>query len=1563
MKSTKRGIAAFLAALLLIPNVPVHAAEEAADGSGGRMPDIVQYNTGYGICTVMENLEAGLPEDGAETMPGLPGDGKDTEAGLPEDGAETVTGAAVDADGVDNANGENAAGSEEVPGGESAADGEEIANSGESAKEEDAAGEEIPVDGADTANSEEVPENGAFVADGFFDADGSYTIQIPEVDPFFPYEVQFTYNGNTANEWFMTPEDTVEIGGHVFYVSAEFTGTVITQMSMEVAGNLVTVYPVEKEFPEQKTAGYSLLPLEEKSLQVDLTAYTPMELSMVKIAEVFAGEKEFTDTDKIMWSYGADGDDFTVSTSGNTVDMRDYNAYQMIVGNDDQLDVTNIRYIIQVQKTSMDDWLIPSVYTQKEDGTRTEILVHPNVNNNRISFSVLLPELGNADQVYLGLELNTDKFQNARFDHIEAYEGYFRKLEDALKGKRITDQIWKPDMSQKDSGYSMVLEDSTSSSYTYMVYKYVTLVTFDAEGNATGFNSVYIWFAVYPPDFAPLKPQIYKQEQGKEGREIVKIQDIQAYSPWRNEQITISATDVKDVDVLYLGLTGYDQLCRDFGCDHIKVYEGSYKTEAETVEDKEITRQIWIKDTEQTNPDIGYPVNIGENRYYVFSEITFVAFDLEDHALWLHSMQLYIYINHGGLVMYGLRDEKGESISYYEHNSKYDNKNDIYFHEWSLYSDDNVDAEYFLRFGYRDSYGNSNLDAVLGAYIGMYATMEEAKNAGAENIKDALFGAKGYGADCSKTVYFTIFAQMEKPDSEGVVTQTFHYAISTEDSGKYRYLSNSATDLKFDGINDQDGNRVGCYIVDTQEDSYADFNYLTILVDKDTDLAKLAPIFRISKGSNLYVTGSSSPEISGKSVHDFSGGSMQYTVASEDGSNSKNYWLQIIKPSGTEKSLYVNSLADPEAKMEGIQSKREVMLDTYHNNIHDILVINMGSEVVTGAAVTLVSDTVELDDYWTLKGKLNLSGFDGIQKEEPYGELANMAKIRLRMKEGVAEGTNVSGTLTIKSSTEDLLVFQLTGTVGDPSITTTEIPDAVKYVPYGTMIQNSNKYSWNRVSYSLYSGELPEGMVLRPNGELYGVPKETGEFQFRVKMENSGRYYNFAPDYKIFTLKIKENTNENVDAATDAGYDVTTRIQNLYVGDTRKDELFVCEGIFNQLVDVYLDGEKLVSGKDYSAESGSTRITIMAETLDEGLDEGTHTLGVEFRDEENSLKKAAQNFDVVKRSSTGGSTGGGSTGGSSVGVITTPEPTATATPTPTPTATPTPTSTPVTTPTPRPTATPTPRPTATPRPTNTPTSTPVPTKEPEAGLPFVKNEEEAAGWDAIKEQLKEAFQGEVIVVDMNDSTIVPGEVIEEIADKDVTVRLEMDKDTAWEINGNSVTADTVKNIDLEVMTGSDANEIPVEIVNDITGERYTMNLSLTYDGEFGFTAVLCINLGKKNAGLYANLFYYDESAEEMEFICAEKIDKAGIARLSFTHASDYIIVIDSKAMNENSPEDKKEDGNDTKEDGKPVGTDEKDLPKTALKESVWFLFAGMLIILVGGMILLVACDKKRRLDK
>jgi hypothetical protein len=153
---------------------------------------------------------------------------------------------------------------------------------------------------------------------------------------------------------------------------------------------------------------------------------------------------------------------------------------------------------------------------------------------------------------------------------------------------------------------------------------------------------------------------------------------------------------------------------------------------------------------------------------------------------------------------------------------------------------------------------------------------------------------------------------------------------------------------------------------------------------------------------------------------------------------------------------------------------------------------------------------------------------------------------------------------------------------------------------------------------------------------------------------------------------------------------------------------------------------------------------------------------------------------------------------------------------------------------------------------------------------------------------------------MNGATDVPGAVFDDIKGKDITLTLYMDNGISWTINGKSITADKVSDINFTVKMGTaenPVNTIPVEVVNKLTGEKGFVNISLTHDGEFGMEAILNISLDPKDAGLFANLFYYNEVDKAMQFIWADDIDENGMAHLVFTHASEYTIVIDQAIMN------------------------------------------------------------------
>ncbi len=204
-----------------------------------------------------------------------------------------------------------------------------------------------------------------------------------------------------------------------------------------------------------------------------------------------------------------------------------------------------------------------------------------------------------------------------------------------------------------------------------------------------------------------------------------------------------------------------------------------------------------------------------------------------------------------------------------------------------------------------------------------------------------------------------------------------------------------------------------------------------------------------------------------------------------------------------------------------------------------------------------------------------------------------------------------------------------------PEITTTtpelnmDTVIRVKYVPYSYTVETDNGDADNKVTFSIVEGRLAEGLQMYPaTGEIYGVPLEAGEFTVTVKAEYSKPEFN--PAYAQLTLIVKENTAENVSAATDAGYEIIQPVQNIDLSSgSGGSQLFVSRGEYEEFQNLYLDGDKLAEGTDYTSEAGSTRITILNQTLT-SKSAGTHTLGIEFRTKDtNVLKRAAQNFVVT----------------------------------------------------------------------------------------------------------------------------------------------------------------------------------------------------------------------------------------------------------------------------------------------------------------------------------------------
>lgn len=345
--------------------------------------------------------------------------------------------------------------------------------------------------------------------------------------------------------------------------------------------------------------------------------------------------------------------------------------------------------------------------------------------------------------------------------------------------------------------------------------------------------------------------------------------------------------------------------------------------------------------------------------------------------------------------------------------------------------------------------------------------------------------------------------------------------------------------------------------------------------------------------------------------------------------------------------------------------ERFVNLTEDNDYIHDILVANIGKEDLTGINVELINPVnIKLDPYWTMNDS-TLSGFKWTSpgyettdegggthwESNTYATPDNIGKIRL-LADGEGE---ISGTLRITTADGQKRDIKLTGIAANPHIISTQLAEAVKYVPYSYMVATNNMYKWNRASFKIISGRLPDGMQFyESTGEIYGTPTETGDFTFTVQVDYSSS--RFSSSQATLTLHVADNTNKAVYMQSDEGYSIKVPLgveqgegtYDFYLADTSTDQLYVSNGTYNEFIDVWLNGQRLIPGVDYTSESGSTRITIRSQTFaTKAYTDRYNTIAAEFRvdgDNTKELKRTAQNFrlseDMLNENGSSGSNSG-----------------------------------------------------------------------------------------------------------------------------------------------------------------------------------------------------------------------------------------------------------------------------------------------------------------------------------
>ena len=185
-----------------------------------------------------------------------------------------------------------------------------------------------------------------------------------------------------------------------------------------------------------------------------------------------------------------------------------------------------------------------------------------------------------------------------------------------------------------------------------------------------------------------------------------------------------------------------------------------------------------------------------------------------------------------------------------------------------------------------------------------------------------------------------------------------------------------------------------------------------------------------------------------------------------------------------------------------------------------------------------------------------------------------------------------------------------------------------------------------------------------------------------------------------------------------------------------------------------------------------------------------------------------------------------------------------------------------------------------------------------------KQEEQAVAEVTVQEEsfanvieaVNKAKTGSKIRVNLLKTTKIPASVFESIKGKDMNVTFKVSDQASWIINGKDITGNVTAPIDLGLVVGT--SDIPKQKVTALADGNETIQLSLNYDGVFGFEGILRLSVGTDHSGKIANLYYYNETTGKFEYYQAVQVKEDGTVDFKFSHASDYVIVLNETDMSQ-----------------------------------------------------------------
>lgn len=315
-----------------------------------------------------------------------------------------------------------------------------------------------------------------------FDDQGDYTIQL-EDNAFFPYEVQFKYQGNTVVKTFETPDSVVKIGDHrISVVSNEGDQVGLSTLGFVVNGQYEAAKPKKKTFSSSSFSPFSLLPLNETYLTLDLSTYNEKELKTTQVSALYTALSAQPGAKLILNYYTVDGknmkDEFRVVNPGDVVDLSRASTLEIIVGTPNQLDGNNLRYMVDIIRNEIPRFVDLEVYKQDENSTRTNVSLKYSdicIDGQEKSYR---DWTGISDAYSLDDEYYLNIPDLGIYD-VAFYEGDYETREAAeASGKNITSQVYAQSMTNPGAGYKGVFKDP----------QYFTAVFKDNAGNYIGFR-------------------------------------------------------------------------------------------------------------------------------------------------------------------------------------------------------------------------------------------------------------------------------------------------------------------------------------------------------------------------------------------------------------------------------------------------------------------------------------------------------------------------------------------------------------------------------------------------------------------------------------------------------------------------------------------------------------------------------------------------------------------------------------------------------------------------------------------------------------------------------------------------------------------------------------------------------------------------------------------------------------------------------------------------------------------------------------------------------------------